>query len=76
MVSKLMFPFYMDLTRPCLTCQHYCRHHSRFDTEIVVNRKIHEGEHVEYETGMKYCMKNKEFVYFNWNCGNHMVWKS
>lgn len=75
MVSKLMFPFYMDLTRPCLTCQHYCRHQSMGDSALVAQKRKQEGDNVEYEPGMKYCLKNKQFVYFNWNCGNHKVWK-
>ncbi|HMT10897.1 MAG TPA: hypothetical protein PKA39_04670 [Ignavibacteria bacterium] len=71
MVSKLMFPFYMDLTRPCLTC----KHQSLSDSALVAHKLRQEGDNVEYETGMKYCLKNKQFVYFNWNCGNHKVWK-
>jgi len=73
MVSSLLFPYYMDRSKPCLTCQHYNRATSVRDAIRMVEDS---EDKIEYEYGQKLCLKHKVFVYFNWNCGEHREWKS
>lgn len=40
----------------------------------LFERLKNEGEKIEYEYGQKYCLKQKQFVYFNWNCPYFSNW--
>ena len=70
----LLFPEYMDLTKPCVLCRYYCRSHSVRETMRRVEEERKRGDIVEYEYGQKYCTYQKSYVFFNWNCPGHDPW--
>lgn len=69
---NILFPELMDFTKPCLTCSHYAKHMSRYEVVGVIEHHLKEtGKQLVYELGQKFCVKQNEFVYFNWNCNNY-----
>lgn len=74
MISKLLFPDYMDLSKPCLSCKYYSKRMTKQESLDLIERKKREGIVLEYEYGMKYCLYQKQFVFFNWNCEIHEIW--
>ncbi|MCC6864598.1 MAG: hypothetical protein IT280_00405 [Ignavibacteria bacterium] len=74
MISKIYLPHFADLNKPCLACRYYCRNTTVYDAMNLFERLKNEGEKIEYEYGQKYCLKQKQFVYFNWNCPYFSNW--
>ena len=72
MPIDLLFPEYMDFEKPCVTCVFYCKSHSIGATLHVVKQERAKGEKVEYQFGQKFCLRRKEYVFFNWNCNAYV----
>ena len=72
MPKDLLFPEYMDAKKPCVSCVFYCKCHSVWGTVMQVEKERSRGEKIEYQYGQKFCLRHKEYVFFNWNCGAYV----
>jgi len=69
----MLFPYLMDFSKPCHSCSHFYKHMKQSEVARIIEHHYKEsGVKLQYELGQKICIKQNEFVYFNWNCNNYL----